>query len=207
MTVNNDVINARAQNFDPNNFNNRLYIGTVGDNKAPMEHPMPYWNVMALKGPFDPDNPPYPFEPFVRVEKPPVGPWEVDEGTEYERNANGHFQDVHKIRSMTPQEKATKKQYMLSLLGLEDWTLDDDCNYIPPKKYPNDIDTQYYEWNKTTKDWEAKDIPLNTSTPGFGLWQQERGKRAYEKKLKQDPHFTPEIKATPETDIPPGANT
>lgn len=134
----------------------RLYIAVVGSNRTAYNHPTTYENLVGIFGYFEYDNPPEPFEVFIRESIPPIGEWEVYEGVTYERNEKGFFHDVHRIRSMTDEEKQNKIDFMYAMFPLKGWNLDlNTKEWLAPTPYP-DKDNNYV-WNNQTTQWEKVD--------------------------------------------------
>jgi len=131
-----------------------LYI-KIKDN-IPVEHPIMENNLKACFPEIDLDNLPQNFAKFIRVQKPLVGVYEIDDGTTYEWDGN-IVKDVHHIRQMTPQEKQSKINNVQQNKPYPSWIfLEETCTFIPPVSYPTD--NKKYSWDESTLTWiENKD--------------------------------------------------
>lgn len=126
------------------------YIRVV--NGKAFEHPFLESNLKEVVRNFDPENPPAGLEKFVRTPFPMIGFLEVYEGTTYEK-IDGVWQDVHKVRPLTEDEKAAKIQFAKDTFIYSDtWELDEVTGqWIPPVPYPNDGLT--YGWDEDKTEW------------------------------------------------------
>jgi hypothetical protein len=100
------------------------------------------------------------WEPFVRVECPRPGVYQVLDSTEptYEK-VDGVWTDVWALRDMSVVEIAAKQQAVKdawendsAYSNYMSWTFDvDTCSYISPIPYPADGKT--YIWRGVTSSW------------------------------------------------------
>lgn len=131
----------------------KLYIET--ENGQTKNHPAFEDNLIQAFGSI-----PSHWEPFVRVERPALGTYQLlnsDEPT-YEK-VDGTWSDVWSVREMTEQEKLEKQQKVqTNWESLPDrdnftaWTFDvDSCTYKPP--FPMPEDGKPYFWQGTTSSW------------------------------------------------------
>jgi len=115
-----------------------LYIQV--ENKQPVNHPAFEDNLLQAFGHI-PDH----WEPFVRVDRPVPGVYEVLESKEptYEK-VDGVWTDVWALRPMTDAEKAAKQQATIDAFNNREqaenwsaWTLDEvTCTMQPPSPRP-----------------------------------------------------------------------
>lgn len=99
------------------------------------------------------------WEPFVRVEKPTLGVYQILESPEpiYQK-VNGVWTDVWSLREMTAEEKSAKQQMVKDAFAARDqasnwsaWTFDEDtCKYQPPIPRPTDREVI---WSGANNDW------------------------------------------------------
>ena len=109
----------------------------------------------------DINNLPTEFARVVSVDMPPVGIYEIYEGTAYELN-NNVCTEVHYVRQMTDEEKLliqNQTKYACASSPnyheLLSWVFDEElCRYVPPIPFPSDIDTKTYRWNEQTISWD-----------------------------------------------------
>ena len=116
------------------------YFIRIKNNEA-FEHPIAEDNFKQAFPDIDIDNLPDEFARFVRVALPTLGPYEVLENSTYEWDGN-IMKDVHQIRDMTEEEKATKLAEAYSDLP-EGWTLNEETlqrSFTPPEKPDNSED-------------------------------------------------------------------
>ena len=99
-----------------------LYIQV--ENGQTINHPAFEDNLIQAFGRV-PDN----WEPFIRVERPVPGVYEVLESDQptYQK-VDGTWTDVWALRPMTDEEKAAKQLWLDSLSELNSWTLVDPAN-------------------------------------------------------------------------------
>lgn len=108
----------------------KLFIRIV-DGK-PFEHPIIESNFMQAFPDIDLENLPSDFALFERVECPIIKPYELYEGTTYERFGNV-YRDVHHIRPMTEEEKALHIAYAKQEDHPEGWIFSETwCRWIHP---------------------------------------------------------------------------
>lgn len=109
------------------------------------------------------------WEPFVRVERPIPGVYQVLESdvSSYEK-VDGIWTDVWAIREMTAEEKAAKQQQVKdewasnpNASNFSAWTFDEEkCAYVAPIPMPEDDKT--YFWQGTTNSWvEVPEYPTD----------------------------------------------
>jgi len=150
-----------------------LYIQVDENNGGPVNHPTHYWNLKLIFGDFDSENPPKPFEKFIR--KPiNIGPWQIHERTEYERNLDGIYTDVHVIRNMTPEEKESHMAAINVYIDshLKGWKISDDGKqWVPPVPWPSDVKTRYYVWNNKTQRFNKRKVPKDKTTLEYKVWE------------------------------------
>jgi hypothetical protein len=130
----------------------KLYI-QIKDGQ-PFQHPILGDNFRQAFPAVDTDNLPPEFSRFVRVEPPLLGVYEMCETT-YERSGT-FYTDVHRVREMTPEEKAAKQQATKDAWAkgpnFASWTFDETiCSYLSPVPYPND--DKMYRWDESTTSW------------------------------------------------------
>jgi hypothetical protein len=91
----------------------KLYIQT--ENGQTVNHPAFESNLIAAFGGV-PDH----WKPFVRVERPTLGVYEVleSEQSSYQM-VDGVWTDAWSVRPMTDEEKAAKQQVLRDALGIE----------------------------------------------------------------------------------------
>jgi len=107
-------------------------------NNEAFEHPIAEDNFKQAFPDIDIDNLPDEFARFVRVALPTLGAYEVLENSTYEWDG-AIMKDVHQIRDMTEEEKATKLAEAYSNLP-EGWTLNEETlqmSVTPPEKPDN----------------------------------------------------------------------
>jgi len=133
-----------------------LYIET-DSNGNPVNHPALEDNLLDALG-IVPEH----WEPFVRVEKPIIGVYQVftsDEPT-YQK-INGVWTDVWTVREMTAEEKLQHQQDVKDAWArlperdnFSAWVFDEStCNYSPPT--PRPVLGNYF-WQGTTNSWQLR---------------------------------------------------
>ena len=132
----------------------------VQDGKT-INHPALKENLLQAFGNI-PDN----WQPFVRVEFPTIGIYEVIEDREptYQL-VNGVWTDVWQIREMTPEEKLEKQNWTKELWNSKPnrenfsaWTFDEEtCSFVPP--VPKPIDEKQYYWDGPSNSWKEIYLP------------------------------------------------
>ena len=120
-----------------------------------VDHPIMGDNFVQAFPHIDINNLPPEFAEFVRLEFPPLGVYEIYEGTTYEKSEN-NFQDFHYIRPMTLEEKTARQNAVK-----EEWTrtgfaaswifYEDICQFAPPIPKPDD--GKVYGWDEETLSW------------------------------------------------------
>lgn len=159
----------------------KLYIET--ENGQTKNHPAFEDNLLQAFGQI-PDH----WEPFVRVERPVTGVYEVLESAEptYEK-VDGVWTDVWSLRPMTAQEKADKQQATIDAFNNRPqaenwsaWTLDEaTCTMVPPIPRPEPDQAKLDQgiftfWCGADNNW--KDTPAHPTDGGqyqfdFLAWQ------------------------------------
>lgn len=124
-------------------------------NGKPFEHPILGDNFREAFPHVDTNNLPDWAARFERVEPPSVGTYEVYEGVVYEWSGS-IVKDVHRVRPMTPEEKAAKQESVKaswSETGFPSWTFDEaSCSFQPPIPFPQD--GEIYRWDEPTQSWK-----------------------------------------------------
>jgi hypothetical protein len=142
-----------------------LYIET--ENGAVKNHPAFEDNLIQAFG-----SVPSHWEPFVRVERPTPGMYEVLESQEpVYAKVNGVWTDVLSVRDMTAEEKATKQQTVIDAFNSRPqaanwsaWSLDEaTCTMQPPIPRPEPDQTKLDQrimtfWCGADSNW--KDTPV-----------------------------------------------
>ena len=132
-----------------------LYI-QIKDGK-PFEHPIFGDNFRQAFPHIDTNNLPPEFARFVRVAAPAVGVFEVYEECTYEL-VDGVYTDVHKVRFMTDEEKATKIEQARANLPAN-WTQNEETlqPVMPPR--PTVKGAYPYKFDRETNQWLESDVP------------------------------------------------
>lgn len=130
-----------------------LYI-QIKDGR-PFEHPIIEENLKMAFPDIDLQNLPSSFARFIRVQPPPHGVYQVNEGCTYEF-VDGVCQDVWRIRDMTDEEKLQTqneaKQRWIDSGGPASWVFDEhSCQFFPPVQHPED--GKKYRWDEATTSW------------------------------------------------------
>ncbi len=132
----------------------RYFIRVVAG--EPSGHPIVEYNFKAAFPDIDLDHLPDGFFEFIREEYPDdiKNPYKVFEGSTYTLLDDGKYHDVHSFRDMTPEEKAAKKEQVLS-----DWQQnseyasfifdEDTCEMKPPFDAPDD--GRFYSWDEASQ--------------------------------------------------------
>lgn len=143
----------------------KLYIET--ENGLPKNHPALEDNLIQAFG----EIPNY-WEPFVRVERPVLGVYEIleSEMPTYQK-VNGVWTDVWSLRPMTDAEKSAKQQAVIDAFNSREqaenwaaWTLDEaTCTMQPPIPIPEPDQVKleqriYTFWCGAENNW--KDTPV-----------------------------------------------
>ena len=129
-----------------------LYIQI--ENGQPVNHPAFEDNLIQAF-----NSVPSNWEPFVRIEQPVVGVYQILENNEsiYQK-IDGVWTDVWSLREMTAEEKFAKQQNVKDFWATREqadnwsaWTFDEaTCTMQPP--IPRPIDKTVI-WNGTKNDW------------------------------------------------------
>lgn len=111
------------------------------------------------------------WEPFVRVERPVLGVYEIVSETASYEKVNGTWTDVWAVRPMTDAEKAAKQQETKDAFNAREqasnwsaWVLDEaTCAMVPPIPRPEPdqakIDQRIFTfWCGADNNW--KDTPV-----------------------------------------------
>jgi len=101
------------------------------------------------------------WKPFIRVEPPAVGLFEVCDCV-YEL-VNGVYTDVHNVRPMTAEEKTTKIAEAKANLQ-PNWTLNEETLQPSPPPRPTVKGEYPYKFDLETNQW------LESSIPPFPSW-------------------------------------
>lgn len=139
-----------------------LYIET--ENGQVKNHPAFEDNLIQAFG-----SVPSHWEPFVRVEQPEIGVYEVLESEQptYTK-VNGVWTDVWSVRSMTTEEKVAKQQEVIAMFNSREqaenwsaWTLDEaTCTMKPPIPRPDPVEGKTIFWCGADNNWkEAPTFP------------------------------------------------
>lgn len=165
--------------------NLELYIQIK--NGQPFEHPIFANNFRQAFPDIDLDNlPTDKFAKFIRVAKPTLGAYEMYVGVTYQW-VDGVVKDVHEVRAMTDEEKATKQQAVKDAWTARPqaenwavWTFDETtCTYVPPIPRPAPDPVKLQQgistfWCGADNNW--KDTPVRPTGTGpynfdFLAWQ------------------------------------
>lgn len=150
-----------------------LYIET--ENGVTKNHPAFEDNLLQAFGAI-----PEHWEPFVRVERPILGVYELmtaDEPT-YEK-VDGVWTDVWHKRNMTAEEKAAKQQTVRNMFAAREqaenwfaWTLDEaTCTMVPPIPRPEPVEGKLVFWCGADNNWkEAPARPEGEYKFDFIAW-------------------------------------
>jgi hypothetical protein len=142
-----------------------LYIKI--ENGQPVNHPAFEDNLTQAFGQVPAD-----WEPFIRVERPTPGVYDVLESdTAVYQKVNGTWTDVWMLRPMTQAEKAAKQQQIIDAFRAREqaenwaaWTLDEaTCTMVPPIPRPEPdqakLDQRIFTfWCGAENNW--KDTPV-----------------------------------------------
>lgn len=130
----------------------------IKDN-LPIDHPVTKENLLLAFGEIPSD-----FEPFQRVLRPELKPYEILESEQPEyRKIEGTWTDVWKIRPMTLEEKSITQQKVIDVWENQDfasnyssWVFDETtCSFLPPKPYPStDPGDVMIFWSGSDNDWK-----------------------------------------------------
>lgn len=124
------------------------------ENGLPIGHPIVESNLLEIYPSIDLENLPKDLVKFERVVAK-VNVYEVYVNTTYEI-VDGTWKDVHHVRPMTDEEKATRqnivKQNWANTLNFSSWIFSEElCQFISPIDMPND--GKYYLWNEEITNW------------------------------------------------------
>lgn len=157
----------------------KLYIQV--ENGRTINHPALESNLLQA---FDriPEN----WEPFVRNERPSVGPYEIleSEMPTYQK-IDDVWTDVWTINTMTEEEKIAKQQAVIATFNDREqsenwsaWTLDETtCTMVPPIPQPDPDETKleqgiYTFWCGAENNWKDTPVyPGNNYKFDFFAWQ------------------------------------
>ena len=135
-----------------------LYI-RIKDGK-PFEHPILGDNFRQAFPNIDTNNLPPEFARFVRVDRPPIGVFEVYVDCTYEL-VDGVYTDVHNVRLMTAEEKAAKIAEAKANLR-PNWTLNEET--LRPTPPPRPTTGGPWRFDGITNDW------IVATEPPFPSW-------------------------------------
>ena len=153
-----------------------LYIET--ENGVTKNHPAFEDNLLQAFGSI-----PEHWEPFIRVERPTLGVYDVldsDEPT-YSK-VDGTWTDVWMVRPMTTEEKTAKQQAVITAFNERDyasnwaaWTLDEaTCTMQPPIPRPAPVEGVLVFWCGADNNWKeapARPVDDNQYKFDFLAWQ------------------------------------
>ena len=123
----------------------------------PFEHPILGDNFRQAFPSIDTENLPPEFAKFIRVDHPPIGVFEVYVDCTYEL-VNGVCTDIHNIRPMTTEEKASRIEQARTNLPAN-WTLDEETLLISPPPRPTVRGEYPYQLDQETGQWIMSSIP------------------------------------------------
>ena len=153
-----------------------LYIET--ENGQTKNHPAYESNLMQAFGEI-----PSHWEPFIRVERPVLGMYQVLESDEpVYAKVNGVWTHVWTVREMTAEEKTTKQQEVVDFFytrfqpeNWSAWTLDEaTCVMVPPIPRPAPIEGVLVMWCGADNNWKevpARPVDDNQYKFDFLAWQ------------------------------------
>ena len=150
----------------------KLYIQT--ENGQTVNHPAFESNLIAAFGGV-PDH----WKPFVRVERPTLGVYEVLESEQpaYQM-VDGVWTDVWTVRPMTDEEKTATQQVVRDAWALipnafnfTAWVLDEaELKMVPPTPRPVE-EGKIFRWSGADNNWkEAPAKPEGQYTFDFAQW-------------------------------------
>jgi len=153
-----------------------LYIET--EDGAVKNHPAFEENLMQAFGRI-----PEHWEPFVRVERPILTPYQVlgSEKPVY-RKINGTWTDIWDLREMSAEEKAAKQKELRDAFFSQDqaenwsaWALDEaTCEMVPPIPPPDPVEGRIVFWCGADANWKeapARPIDDNQYKFDFLAWE------------------------------------
>ena len=155
-----------------------MYIFIQVKDGQPVNHPALPFNLIQAFGIIPSD-----WEPFLRVERPKLGVYQVFDSKEptYEK-VNGVWTDVWSIRDMTDEEKAAKQQAVKDAWAARPqaqnwaaWAFDEaTCNYVPPTPRPDPVEGKIVFWCGAENNWKEAPTRPNDGKPydfDFFTWQ------------------------------------
>jgi len=131
------------------------------ENGQPVNHPALDSNLIQAFGAI-PAN----WEPFERIEPPPLGVYDKDRTVSYQK-VGGIWTDVFTFERMT-QEEITAKQDTIKAAwaagyNYKSWIFDESiCRYIPTIHMPQD--GKQYAWRESDESW----VVVTTQPEGSG---------------------------------------
>ena len=126
-------------------------------NGHPINHPTLVDNLYGAFGGI-PDD----WKPFIRVEHPVVGVYDVYMGATYEQ-VEGYYVEVHNVRPMTDEEKTTRIAEATTNLPGTNWTLNGETLGPVPPSMPTTGGPWKFDM-ETAKDW------VIATEPPFPSW-------------------------------------
>jgi hypothetical protein len=153
-----------------------FYIET--ENGATKNHPAFEGNLIQAFGSI-----PAHWEPFIRIERPMLGVYQVLEYDEaVYAKVNNVWTDVWSVREMTTEEKTAKQQAVITefngrkyAANWSTWTLDEaTCQMVPPIPRPAPVEGQLVLWCGADNNWkEAPAYPVDNNQYKFDFlaWQ------------------------------------
>jgi len=151
-----------------------LYIET--ENGQIKNHPAFEDNLLQAFGSI-----PAHWEPFIRVERPTLGVYQILESNEpVYTKVNGVWTDVWSLREMTLEEKTARQQAVITAFNEREyasnwsaWTLDEaTCTMQPPIPRPEPVEGVLVMWCGADNNWkEAPARPEGEYKFDFLAWQ------------------------------------
>jgi hypothetical protein len=122
----------------------------------PFEHPIFVDNFRQAFPDVDVNNLPAEFAPFIRIERPTLGVYEVMTAEEPTYDLiDGVYKDVWHKRNMTSEEIVAKQQAVKdawALNGFASWLFNETtCAFETPIPMPTD--GKQYRWDEPTTSW------------------------------------------------------
>jgi len=123
------------------------------ENGSPKNHPMLLENFVQCFPDVDINNLPDEYKFFERVDKPPVGLYEVlDPPDPVYTLIDNVVTDVWTVRAMTQEEKQAKMDSVSAVQIHTGWIFSEEtCAWEPPIPYPDD--GKKYVWDDNTVNW------------------------------------------------------
>jgi hypothetical protein len=150
-----------------------LYIET--ENGQIKNHPAFEDNLLQAFGSI-----PAHWEPFIRVERPTLGVYQILESNEpVYTKVNGVWTDVWSLREMTLEEKTARQQAVITAFNEREyasnwstWTLDEaTCTMVPPIPRPEPVEGKLVMWCGADNNWkEAPARPEGEYKFDFIAW-------------------------------------